>query len=356
MAHTAIRGVAALCVVVYHVSLSFREVMPGLHQGFAAHSYVFVDMFFILSGYILCRKYQSWFNDGIKPAAVQRFLTLRFARLYPNYVFWFLFALFVDVAIDTWRGRDQPAGTTVSILMHLTATQGIFDSPQHWNIPLWSIGVEFVLYAMFPFLGRFLGATGRLGAAVLALAALAAVFGLSASGTIDIITGGLSVLRGCASFSLGMIIARYFRDLSRFSDAVLSTLQIGFCALAGLAVQMGLEFAAICCFCGIVCLAQVNRGLLYRVLRLPLPQLIGQLSYSIYLSHATLAGLVLLTWYKLDSHLHAGPLAGFVAVGLGTILVSSCAAYVSHRYLEIPAQAFLKRRLLGLTPRTAAAG
>ncbi len=243
MAHTTLRGIAAICVVLYHVSLSFRMAVPGLGQGFAAHSYLFVDLFFALSGYILGRKYQDGFGSGVSAAAVRRFLALRFARLYPNYLFWFLCALAVSLMVGFWREHSLvlPPGAGLSILMHVTATQGIFDAPLQWNIPLWSIGVEFVLYALFPWIARFLAIGGKAGAALLAIAALSTLVALSFSGTIDIITGGLSVLRGAASFSIGMILALHFSRPLALSDLGLSALQVGACLIVLLCVQQGAE-------------------------------------------------------------------------------------------------------------------
>lgn len=350
--HTTIRGIAAICVVLYHVSLAFRSAVPSLGQGFVAHSYLFVDLFFALSGYILARKYQDSFGLGVTTEALRQFVALRFARLYPNYLFWFLCALAVSLMVGFWKEHSLilPSGAGLSILMHVTATQGILDAPLHWNIPLWSIGVEFVLYALFPWIARFLAASGKAGAVLLAIAAVSTLVALASQGTIDIITGGLSVLRGAASFSIGMILALHFSRPIAVSNLGLSALQISACLIILLCVQQGTEVGAVLAFYFLVYVGQFNRGVLYRIARLRIFHRIGELSYSVYLSHAIMLELVILVWYKLDTILHSGPIIGFVAVSCGTVVVSVMVAEASYRYVELPGQNLLKPRPLSRRP------
>ncbi len=65
-----LRGVAALCVLVYHTA-PFK-----FHNAFLA-----VDFFFMLSGYVMARSYETAFATGLTPAG---FLGIRLRRLFPT--------------------------------------------------------------------------------------------------------------------------------------------------------------------------------------------------------------------------------------------------------------------------------
>jgi peptidoglycan/LPS O-acetylase OafA/YrhL len=69
-----LRGIAAISVVFYH--LGHWLGVPGL----ATNSGLAVDLFFCLSGYVLCVAYQDRFNHGLSETA---FLKIRLARLWP---------------------------------------------------------------------------------------------------------------------------------------------------------------------------------------------------------------------------------------------------------------------------------
>ena len=78
---TSLRGIAAWWVVLYH----FREYLPSRWpewlMALTAHGYLAVDLFFILSGFVLALNYAESFRDSLAGAA--GFYRLRLARIYP---------------------------------------------------------------------------------------------------------------------------------------------------------------------------------------------------------------------------------------------------------------------------------
>lgn len=347
--HTAIRGIAALGVVLYHVSLGFRDLDFPLRTGFAAHGYLFVDLFFMLSGYIISLKYLDWFTSGVRLPVFGRFMALRFARLYPNYLFWFLFAVAVSAAL-AWRdGRanDLDPAMLGSFAMHVVGLQWIFPTPIHWNTPLWSISVEFVLYALFPVLGVWLFRAPAYLAGLAAGVALLVIVLIARTGTIDVIEGPVSILRGIASFSIGMLIASRLPPPDRIGPALLSLLQ-GINVLMTISlVHLGHEVAAIVSFATLIWLTQQNRGVLYRLAVLKPLHSAGELSFSVYLSHAPLFAFPNLVWWKLRGSDEANLLEGFIVVSLGLMVISLVAASLARRFVEVPGQRWLRKRLLG---------
>jgi peptidoglycan/LPS O-acetylase OafA/YrhL len=70
----SLRGVAALLVALYHVSW----LNPTRHQGLVLNSYLMVDLFFVLSGFVMCHGC----GDRIRNRAeLGDFLVLRIGRL-----------------------------------------------------------------------------------------------------------------------------------------------------------------------------------------------------------------------------------------------------------------------------------
>ena len=73
------RGVAAICVMLFHSSQIF-----GIYTFQSA--YFAVDFFFMLSGYVLYKAYYD------RPRInLEQFLLLRIVRLYPNFLFGLIF-------------------------------------------------------------------------------------------------------------------------------------------------------------------------------------------------------------------------------------------------------------------------
>src|ERR1700737_2363832 len=71
----SLRGLSALMVVLYHANFSsFLYNLPIIR-----HSYLFVDFFFVLSGFIMYYNYGSLTDT----ASFRQFIGMRFFRLYP---------------------------------------------------------------------------------------------------------------------------------------------------------------------------------------------------------------------------------------------------------------------------------
>ena len=86
---TGIRGVAALWVALLH----FQSNPAGAQLGFGpilGGGAVGVDIFFVLSGFILSLKYLPQMALGWNRSSFCEFLVRRFARIYPLHFFTFL--------------------------------------------------------------------------------------------------------------------------------------------------------------------------------------------------------------------------------------------------------------------------
>lgn len=90
---TPLRGIAALLVAVFHGLKRLENLgeAVGEHTAFFERGYLWVDLFFLLSGFVLAHVYADRFAGSINLRSYLSFLRIRFARIYPLH----LFALFV---------------------------------------------------------------------------------------------------------------------------------------------------------------------------------------------------------------------------------------------------------------------
>ncbi|MCV7317490.1 acyltransferase [Mycolicibacillus parakoreensis] len=155
---TGLRIVAALWVVLFH----FRPLLAGaapyraevlapiLDTGAQG-----VDLFFILSGFVLTWNYLNRMGQSWSTRATLRFLWLRLARVWPVY----LVTLHLAAAwiIFTLNVGDTPAEqadrlTAVSYLRQLLLVQLWFEpyfDDTSWDGPAWSISAEWLAYLLF---------------------------------------------------------------------------------------------------------------------------------------------------------------------------------------------------------------
>src|SRR5215469_633600 len=81
---TGLRGVAALLVALYHINPNL--IAPTATGRFVGKGYLWVDLFFVLSGFLLAMNYAGKFAGGWKLGAWLDFLLHRVARIYPLYI------------------------------------------------------------------------------------------------------------------------------------------------------------------------------------------------------------------------------------------------------------------------------
>src|SRR5258706_2626883 len=170
---TSIRGIAAMAVVLYHFQGNFSYEFY-LHKSTLLFSrgYLWVDFFFLLSGFILSHVHAEEFNRGL--TTYRTFLFKRIARAYPLHVFT-LFVLLLPACWPTVQAM-QDRRTVASFVSNLLLVQA-WGPTSHlsWNYPSWSISDEWAAYLLFPVILAFFYRTSL---ALAAVAAVLAIFGL----------------------------------------------------------------------------------------------------------------------------------------------------------------------------------
>lgn len=165
---TGVRFIAAIWVVLYHFQFMIFGLVPELRGGgfLFDHGYLAVDLFFVLSGYIIAYQYLGTFPRGRGP--YRRFLIKRLARIYPLQLVTLLLAIVVIVT-GVLLGVPIPYPENFTVwggIQDLLLIRGWEPFPhQGWNFPAWSLSVEWFAYLLFPLVALLVGAVrGRGGA------------------------------------------------------------------------------------------------------------------------------------------------------------------------------------------------
>jgi peptidoglycan/LPS O-acetylase OafA/YrhL len=149
---TTLRFLAALHVVLFHMRVvGILPDGPWWYQNFASVGYIGVNLFFVLSGFILVYTYA---DSAVTP---WRFWQARFARIYPAYVlsllvsapFFFFAVRHLDIPFLAWSKQHVAAACilTVSLLQSWFPQAALT-----WNAVCWSLSVEAFFYLAFPLL------------------------------------------------------------------------------------------------------------------------------------------------------------------------------------------------------------
>ena len=147
---TRIRFFAALWVVLFHWRTTWALDVDR-YTGFFESGRYGVDIFFVLSGFVLAHVYFGKVRAG--RFDYWKFLVARLARIYPLHIAVFGFVgLMVLVSSILGVEYDKTMFPPGHILPNLLLIQAWGFTPgATWNIPAWSISAEWFAYLLFPF-------------------------------------------------------------------------------------------------------------------------------------------------------------------------------------------------------------
>jgi peptidoglycan/LPS O-acetylase OafA/YrhL len=349
---TSLRFFAATWVVLYaywpNLAAPFTPLL--VQRGFLG-----VELFFILSGFILCHVYLSRFAQGA--FRYRDFLWARLARIYPLHVATLAgVGLMAGAAILAGRAVDPNVLAWKALPANLLLTHAWgFAHVAGWNHSSWSISAEWFAYLTFPLFAWAalrLRARPRLamGAALILLAALYWAFDLLAGFPLTQATIAWGALRIIPCFALGC--ATYLAWLQGAADcrkrgALAAALFAAGCVAA---VQGGAPDAVVVGgFAGLIlALATLGRAG-PRLAAHPVFLYLGEISYSTY--------MLFVPWQLLFVNIAAQMfhfpdkrLPWYIwLIFVGAIFPLSAA---SHHLIEKPARRWLK--LWGTQPHLSA--
>ncbi len=144
---TSLRFFAAIWVILYSYS---HELGGAVSVPFLDKGYLGVEMFFVLSGFILSYVYFETFGAGRFDYA--EFINHRLARIYPLHLATLAFTLLL-IAVAAFRGvtLDANVDNWQALPAHLLLMQAWGMAPSaSFNHASWSISAEWFAYLIFP--------------------------------------------------------------------------------------------------------------------------------------------------------------------------------------------------------------
>lgn len=321
----ALRGLAALAVVLFHFTTQFGVMFPGTPQTHlqVAQGHFGVNLFFIISGFVI-------FMTLDRTESAMDFVVTRFSRLYPAYWVSVLLTYMITHALGL-PGKLVAASTAVANLLMF---HSLFRVP-HVDGVYWTLEVELLFYGwmLLLFVLRQLDRVFLVAGLLLGLRWIYWAAAQWAGVDLPYIAWRLLILEHLPWFILGLSIhallspntpQRRHRQAAILVAAAILTLLIT--ASPGRAALGFLFFA-------IVYGAASGR---LPVLRLPVLVWLGSISYPLYLLHENIGWSLLLYW--------AGRgFAPWLALAL-TLSLSLLLAHGLSRTVEQPAMRWIRMR------------
>lgn len=354
---TGLRAFAALWVFVLHACFGNvnkhgyfpafdSKVEWGFLENFIMRGYLAVDIFFILSGFILAHVYGENFRGWITRAHMLDFYAKRLARIYPVHLFitLLLFGLFY---FSLWQPvRFIGFG---DVLLSASLLNVLRDPSV--NIPAWSISAEWFAYLACPFV-LWLVAKVRnnwilLGLVVVIGLAYPLWWGRLVGG--DGLHGASAILRVMCDFVTGTILYRLYTNraftikMRHGADILFVVSFAALFALATLKFPFAYLYPVLAFFLYYLALSEtfVKKFFASRIMIF-----LGTVSYGIYMVHYPVlelfAGLFSDYFYTVDP---AGKQGVFWLCFAGMTATTIAAATALYYGVEKPCRNWVTRRL-----------
>jgi peptidoglycan/LPS O-acetylase OafA/YrhL len=328
---TSIRGVAALWVVHGHLIGPILRVLDNsqpsswLLRNLAHGDQFAVDIFFVLSGYIMIVAYGTRVDAS-------KFYLHRFARVFPLHIVVLAFAV-TGFYLLQYQALQPEAYSLANLIFYITLTFVWVGLPPAWNPPSWSLSAEVFAYIFFPFVQLAAGGfSRRVAIFCVCLFGAAHTTALALLGFAD--TGVGALLRGLLGFCAGALLRASLTHPMPLAPA------IGAVAIAVAVVFDRFEYAVPAIFLLIAGLGVNKSGPLIDAMSTRPMVWLGKISYSIYLIHFPLligADRLLRKFDLLQSR------AGQLIFCLSYIAAVLTISHLSWRFIETPARISIHR-------------
>ncbi|RZJ58545.1 MAG: acyltransferase [Hymenobacter sp.] len=311
-----LRGLAAIMVCFYH----FTYTLPAGYVAKFFHEYGLygVEIFFIISGFVIPL---SLFNSKYQLQDYGKFLYKRLLRLHPPYLAALLLTLIT--IFFSYRVRHVPFPETAASILGYVFYQGHpADNPVFWTL---KVEAEYYL-----FIGLFYAALCR--APKLTLYVLMPfLLVLGQTGANDVVR----LLEFLLFFMIGTVGFLLYVNKGNRSENILIISAL----LIAVAFVYNVGLAFLCC-------ATIVLIVGYQVRLSGLPELIGRMSYSIYLIHFVI-GVKFINFLQ-----HRMPLACRPFLFTAALLVSIGAGWIFYKLVEERFEHLSRRIRYGTPSRT----
>jgi len=336
-----LRGLMALSVAVYHLAVWTHALEGSARNASIVLGIYSVQGFFMISGLCFFALYGRTRFDR---EALQGFFWRRFLRIAPLF--------YCAIALSYVCGNPvNPSAGLARFAENLTLSFGLFHPNHALVLGGWSIGIEWLFYAVFPLLAWLI----RRRVWLYAACALSALFAVPYTfGTVEALSGAaqfnayVQVPNHAFLFLVGGVLA----DLRERTQLRLPALFVGLSAVGLGGLWLGVQpeivdhasvmvrwprvkYLVLCAAVVLLCaLCSARSALQPSAAARPL-RLLGELSYSVYLMHP-------FAWLGVSRLAPPGtaPLTCLLLGLCATLLLSFC----TYRLIERPAMQLGRRR------------
>jgi peptidoglycan/LPS O-acetylase OafA/YrhL len=321
------------------LSLSISDVLhAGKDIPFLSTGFLGVDLFFILSGAVMYHVHAFDFKT-YKPSTHLKFLKLRLARIYPLHVFCLLaFAIAVWVLPDFTDGYREGTFSLTSFIQTLALVNNWgFSYSTMWNGPTWSLSAEWLGYLFFPAIVILINWTipprWSSATALVLLALLIVAMRHLGAQTIGEM-GKPGILRMACEFSSGCLLYRAAIGIRRNTMPVF---WVGIIITLICAYSLTLSWGAVFGLALLIFSLSTESGLKDRVFSNKLAVWLGNISFSLYLSHWPMIQVSqwVMRAYRIDGR--------FIYVAVSMLF--PVLAHLLYKFVEIPSRDYLRTRM-----------
>lgn len=288
------------------------------------NAFLFVDYFFVLSGFVIAAAYGNKINGA---RGFSSFTLKRFGRIAPLHLATLAMIVIAECAlwgVGKAGGGGWPAFGEGHTFWEAVANVGMLQSfgifdHLTWNEPSWSISAEFWVSVIFALLAAFAGRFAKPALATLAMGAL--VFLMARSPNYMNATGDYGFVRCMAGFVIGLFVfdlkqilgetlaeMREHPILSSAIEILLLTIVMLFVARNGTGVA---SFGAPFLFAVAVLLFSAEAGIVSWLLKSAPIVALGAWSYSIYMMHFIVQKAMILAMVYVIDPLSPVPLMSY---------------------------------------------
>jgi peptidoglycan/LPS O-acetylase OafA/YrhL len=346
---TGIRGLGALWVFCYHVKDLIAQLFNVSIDDytFFYYGYYGVDLFFVLSGFVICHAHFKDFENNLTDR-LRYFFTTRAFRLYPIHIT-VMFAILMFVTLcpgfihyQSMRSGQPHEFAPVTFLTSIFLVQAwTYWLGFSWNETSWTLSAEWLAYLAFPIivfvLRRFKQPFLHLAGGV----SLLVVFGLLMQklNFLDINATHMSGLaRALFGFTAGCLLNRFYMLYKKPLPASWLVCTIGFALVATAITTQGISDELVYLGFGLIVLSLAYTPRFYgKMIGTGVVYWLGQISFSFYLTHWI---IVRGTQWIVATQLLPLSFAASVGVVAAVAVVSLTLGSLCFRFIEKPSRAF----------------
>lgn len=351
------RGICALSVVVFHMHVinAFSEL------SFFRNAELFVDYFFILSGFVLAHTYGK-----NKLANLRNFFISRTFRLFPLHLFMLCVFILIEILKllafksgfvfnnEPFTGSFSMTEIIPNALLIHSWTD--FTRNSSFNYPSWSISIEYYIYIIFACILAFGFKAKHAIWLIISMASFVSLYYESSILTTPAARGLSCFFAGALSYTLFSKLNSVITPKTYWMSIIETISIIAIFAMLTTDMRNHTVIASLL-FCTTVIVFAFDGGLFSKILKGRIFRLLGKLSYSIYLTHAAILflfiavfvvaqkifGLNIAPMIGEQRYLNTGSAALNNATVIATLLLVILASILTQKYIEITGQKIGKK-------------